>query len=479
MNSIDISGGPVLSFVIGLAAAVVVAIALRRRSRRRIAILTATAAGGALIGAGVVALVTIFSRAGETVPFGASIALCATGAAVAVALADLVISDPVLRGTRVRPLVQTTASMVAIILFLTAGGLAANASYGLNRSVGALLTNPLEQRRAVQSSPVMEPPVARSSTLDDAALWSRWTPPAGMPLTGTTSRVDIPNTASGFVSRSAGLYLPPAALVANPPPLPFVIMLMGQPGKPDPAPTALILDRFAATHHGLAPIVLVPDQLGDPAVDPLCVDSARFGKVETFLTLDVVNWARSHLHILQDPEHWTIAGYSNGGECALSLSAKFPTVWKNVLDISGELFPGSENPAKALLDGFAGDQSLYDAEKPLNILDTYMASHGRYKGMTGVFTVGSDNTSYVPQAQAASAAARAAGWTVTYFEVPHGGHRMPALLGGLEQGYSVLYPVLGLAEATVTGDPNPLPIPTAMPTPPAAAPPAHSPIPGT
>ena len=40
-----------------------------------------------------------------------------------------------------------------------------------------------------------------------------------------------------------------------------------------------------------APIGLVIDQLGDPAADPLCLDTDR-GSVETYVMQDVVPWAR-------------------------------------------------------------------------------------------------------------------------------------------------------------------------------------------
>jgi hypothetical protein len=44
----------------------------------------------------------------------------------------------------------------------------------------------------------------------------------------------------------------------------LVIMMMGQPGDPDPQYIAKILDAQAQKNNGLAPYVLVVDQLGDP-----------------------------------------------------------------------------------------------------------------------------------------------------------------------------------------------------------------------
>ncbi|KFF59979.1 hypothetical protein JF66_07655 [Cryobacterium sp. MLB-32] len=331
---------------------------------------------------------------------------------------------------------RTVIASASVVLFLITGALGINAGYGLNRTLGSLFGVSAEQPIQLaqpKGTPGLTPTTA-------GPLWKSWTPPPDMPAQGTTGTQMIPPTLSGFVSRPAGLYLPPAALVADPPKLPFVLLLMGQPGNPDPSFIAATLDHEAALHHGLAPIVLVADQLGDPAADPLCLDTPEYGNAESFITGDVVNWARANLNILSDPQHWTIAGYSNGGQCAISLAAKHPTLWSNVIDISGEEFAGSEIAAATLHDVFHGDQAAYDAQKPVTLL----AAHP-LPGTFGVFTVGSNDAAFIPGARRIFAAAQAAGMTATYWESPNGGHVLPALTDGLNKAFEVLYPHLGLA----------------------------------
>jgi len=51
----------------------------------------------------------------------------------------------------------------------------------------------------------------------------------------------------------------------------------------------------------------------------------------------------------------------------------------------------------------------------------------------------------VAAAKAVSAAAQASGMSVTYYEVPNGGHVGRALNEGLAKGFEVLYPRLGLS----------------------------------
>ncbi len=324
-------------------------------------------------------------------------------------------------------------ALIAIPVFLITGTLAINARYGLTPTVGLFVHAPNTHHL------LLRPPTASADT--DVALWKTWTPPVGMPAVGDIGSESIPSPISGFHSRSAGLYLPPAALGAHPPRLPFLILMMGQPGDPSAELVAGVLNKFAAAHHGLGPIVLVVDQLGDPSVDPLCIDSTKFGNVAKFIVRDVVNWARQNLNIDQDAAHWTVAGYSNGGECAVSVAARHPDIWGNVVDISGEEFPGSEHPAETLRDVFGGNQAAYDREKPVNIL----ADHS-YPQMLGVFTVGSDDASYLRGVQKLYAASLRAGMDANYYEVPNGGHVIGAINGGLEYAFSLLYPRLGLSE---------------------------------
>ena len=247
---------------------------------------------------------------------------------------------------------------------------------------------------------------------------------------------------SGFDARPAGIYLPPAALVDEAPALPLVIMMMGYPGNPDPSFIAATLDGLAAQNKGLAPIVIVADQIGNGG-DPACADSAAFGNAETYIKTDVVNWAKQNLHIIDDPASWVIAGYSNGGGCAIKYGAEEPDVFKNILDISGEPFPGSEDPARChradlrrrrcrVRGGQAG-------QHPRSQRRSVRGSH------RGLHRRGRRSRRTSPPRATVSDAAITAGMTVTLYTVPGAGHVGEALTGGLQEGFTVLYPVLGLS----------------------------------
>jgi poly(3-hydroxybutyrate) depolymerase len=434
----QIIGGAAQLIVYALAAVGVVFLLVRRPSRRRVIVAGAAIVGGALLGWIVLAVVAATNVLGVALSVTTSAWVIAGFAGAALGVASFWAA----KGWR------TIGIAFSIVFILLAGTLGVNADFGLDPTVGALAG--VSTLNTVTIPTVKPTPNPIPTALDDGALWANWVPPAGMATEGVVHQVVIPGTISGFNARPAGIYYPPAAFAKNAPALPLVIMMMGQPGNPDPSWHEAILDQLQAQNHGLAPIVLVADQLGNPAVDPLCLNTAKYGNAETYITQDVVNWARTHLHVLQDPSHWTIAGYSNGGECAAAFGSMYPNIWGNVVDISGEPYPGSNQSTAVLASIFHGDRAAYEATWPAKIMATKT-----YPDTVGIFTVGSNDAQYRQSALTVSAAARAAGWKTSYFEVPGGGHVATALSGGLAYAYSILYPRLGLSKPPPTSTPTP------------------------
>ncbi|WP_208750294.1 esterase family protein [Arthrobacter sp. PM3] len=329
---------------------------------------------------------------------------------------------------------RKAAAVVASLLFVATAALGINAGYGLNPTLGAMLG--INQAKHL-TLPKLNP---AAQTQTATVLWKSWTPPAGMPDAGQGGSVTIPADASGFHARDAFLYLPPAALVDNPPPLPIIIMMMGQPGGPEQSKTAVQeLDSFARQNHGLAPLLLTVDQLGNPYKNPVCVDSAK-GNVYTYVTTDVVNYIRKNLNVASDRTQWAVAGYSNGGECALSFAAKRPEIFGSLLDISGELEPVDGTAANTVKTVFGGNQAAFTAEKPATILKAH-----KYTDELAIFTSGALDSKYGPQSAWAEKDAKAAGMTTYRFVGPGIGHRGDAVGYGLHAGLPLLFQRFGLA----------------------------------
>lgn len=427
MWSIPIIDGPVPWIVYGVAIAFFLVLLIRRPTTRWVLTALLALLGGALLGLGIGLLIDATDAFGSD-PLPTPVLWWAAGtfAAIGVAVANLWSS----------PLWRKIAAVVGIVVFVIAGTIGINAVYGLNPTLGSLFG-------VADDNPIVVPTNTATTDPHAGPLYETFTPPADMPAKGQQGTQVIPATASGFDARPAGIYLPPAALVADAPALPLVIMMMGFPGNPDPSYIGGVLDDFAAKNKGLAPIVIVADQIGPSGNDPACADSKAYGNAETYITEDVVAWAKQNLHIIEDPGYWVIAGYSNGGGCAVKYLASYPDQWKNLIDISGEPFPGSEDPDSVTTTIYGGDTEAFEAAKPIDIMKA--APSGTYDGMTAVFTAGSQDPTYIQAAKDVSSEAQAVGMTITYYEVPGAGHVGDALTGGLQEGFTVMYPVLGLS----------------------------------
>ncbi|MFC6356397.1 alpha/beta hydrolase [Luethyella okanaganae] len=424
---LDISTGPVIVAAYALSAAALAYLLFRRRTAVWFFIAIIAIVAGALIGLLVLWLaVDVFDSFGSPVAGATYIWVPAAFAGFGLAVVNL-------RGSRWW---RTLVATLSILLFGVTATLSVNDAYGLSPTLGAFL-------HISTAKPVgVGTPKPLGATDPTEPLFYVWKPPMGMPPTGKIGSVegDIPNTNSLFPARPAQIYLPPAAQVQNAPKLPLVIMMLGQPGDPDPRYIAKVLDGYAAGNNGLAPIALVVDQLSDPLMDPLCLDSP-LGDVETYLMKDVVPWARENLAVLQSPRYWTVAGYSNGGECAAYFGSKYPDTFGNLLAISPNEYAGAEQNDVVLSSIFAGDQAAYDAVKPAVI----MASRAPYLDTTAVFTAGASDSDFSPGTQRLADAAMKAGMKTTFYSVPDADHGVSGLNGGLAKGFESLYPRLGLS----------------------------------
>jgi enterochelin esterase-like enzyme len=260
---------------------------------------------------------------------------------------------------------------------------------------------------------------------------------------GRVASVEIPGTVSGFAARAGLVYLPPAYRPGDPRPLPVLVLLAGQPGSPLDLFTAgrmgQVLDRYAGRHGGRAPVVVVPDDLGGPLDNPLCLDS-RLGRVDTYLARDVPDWIRTHLSVDPDPGHWAVGGYSHGGTCALQMAVTHPAVYPTFIDVSGQREPTLGSRDRTVQATFGGDADAYRRVNPLDVL-----RHTRLPQVHGVLVAGTQDRQYLPQQRAVRAACRSAGMTVEWIELP-GGHTWSVWGPGLATGLDRITGHLGLEQ---------------------------------
>lgn len=337
---------------------------------------------------------------------------------------------------------RKVVAVFVILLSLLSTILGVNAAFGVNRTVGSLFGIATEDKADGLPAP------GRTDTLS-GPLYASWTPPAGMPAKGEVKRLSgayaIAST-GGFAPRDAAIYLPPAALVNNAPRLPLIVMMMGYTGSPDPTFIATALDALAAKNKGLAPIVIVADQLGFGGdevggPDPVCADTTKYGNVPAYFNTDIPAYALKNLNVVTDHAQWTIMGYSNGGACAFTWATHHPDIWGNVVAISPDEYPGVEWRADAIKTLFGGDEAKFEANMPAAGIATHP---GAYAGHLAVFTVGEKDPGFIPGARNDAGLAQGAGFSTTFHIVPDAGHVAGALDGGIPFAMDLLYKHLGL-----------------------------------
>jgi len=244
--------------------------------------------------------------------------------------------------------------------------------------------------------------------------------PATMPTAGQVYAAEIPGTTSGFDARPAVVYLPPAALVPDPAPLPVVLAFSGQPGAPSDLFTAgqlaTPLDEYARAHGGRAPIVVSVDQLSAPGRNTMCVDS-RLGNVDTYVTQDVPAWIATHLPATTDRRAWGLTGFSQGGTCAMQFLSGHPDQFGAALAVSSELQPINISAQHSADQAFGGSVAKWRAAAPI--------AQMRAKGLTGHalwLVAGASDGEFTRNARKLGDAATAAGARVTVSSAPGSGH---------------------------------------------------------
>jgi S-formylglutathione hydrolase FrmB len=208
-----------------------------------------------------------------------------------------------------------------------------------------------------------------------------------IPPKGTVVTVDTGEQASGFRHRGELVYLPPAWYATNPPPkLPTLMMIGGEFNTPADwlrtGQAITTIDKFAAAHHGNAPVLVFVDPGGAFNNDTECVNGSR-GKSADHLTKDVVPYLTSHFGVSPAGSNWGIVGWSMGGTCAVDLATMHPDMFSAFEDIAGDIGPNSGTKDQTISRLFGGNADAWAAFDPTTVI----TKHGPYTGVAGWFDV--------------------------------------------------------------------------------------------
>ena len=325
---------------------------------------------------------------------------------------------------------SSAAATAAFLAVLALSAVQINIYFGLNHTVGDLTG-----AAAARIQP-LEAGLTRAAGAPAATGLAHWQAPAHLP-DGVIRKAVIPGTVSGFQSRDAYVYLPPAYLGSPRPALPVLVLFSGQPGGPADWLTGGALrsrlDRFAAEHAGVAPVTVVVDPNGSASGNTLCMDS-RIARADTFLARDVPDWIKRTLDVDPDPRQWAAGGFSFGGTCAMQMVTRHPDVYSAALAFSSEEEPAlAKVRAKTIEASFGADAAAFDQLTPLRV----MAEH-RFDGHGVYFAAGDRDPQFTGHMDALSEAARRAGFSVETHRIANAGHSWDVASGGLPGGLDFL-----------------------------------------
>ena len=241
-----------------------------------------------------------------------------------------------------------------------------------------------------------------------------------LPDHGETVTVTIPPTESHFQTGPAFVYLPPAWFANPEPELPVIELIAGIPGEPSDWTRAGYADTtsttFAEAHHGVAPILVIPDNNGN-SQDTECSNSSQ-GNAETYLVKDVPAYLQRNFNAAIGPHSMAVAGLSDGGTCAVMLSLRNPKVFSTFASYSGYSSPTylNDDEQQTITTLYGGSTAVYEAHNPVHLL-----SGARYVGMGGWFTAGQQDPQPLANTQQLARLARPTGMQVC-LTTPPGGH---------------------------------------------------------
>ena len=308
-----------------------------------------------------------------------------------------------------RGMMRVAAAILTVFAILAAA-IGIDQSYGEYATIGSLFGEDSYSQADLTG-------LAKRKDLITVAQWRKQAANGtirNIPANGTVNKIDIPATKSQFEARKALVYLPPPGRVF-------------QAGG-----IQTMMDGYAKTHDGLAPIVIAADQLGADSHNTLCVDSKVYGNALTYLTQDVVDWVKTNLPAAQDAKDWAIAGFSQGATCSLQIGVNHPDLFGTMIPTDSEIKPTNGSRQEMIDRFFDGDTTAYENQVPVNAIRNHAPTHQML-----IIGAGEKDTTSIRNVKTIAPVAAKAGMRVAAVESSGNAHDWHAVQDVLRYGLAV------------------------------------------
>jgi S-formylglutathione hydrolase FrmB len=324
---------------------------------------------------------------------------------------------------------RRAVALVAVPSLLAFAGLQVNAHYAYLPTLSDLFHGPLPGQVDARRLDALTSGVDASGRI---VVMAAQTVSGG----GVVAEIDIPAAVSGFRHRPAWVWLPPVYFRRPRPRLPVLVLFSGTPGGPEDwlrgGGALTLANDWASAHRGDAPIMVLPDVNGSTFGDTECVDGPR-GRAETYLSVDLPAFMHNRFGVSTDPHRWAIAGFSEGGTCALTLVARHSSRFATFADFAGDTAPTLGSPDTTLRELYGGSRDRMARHDPT----TWFAADAA-AGVEGCIAVGARDPGHVAAELQIVDAARAAHLPLRFDVLAHDGHSFRAWKRALADAYAWL-----------------------------------------
>ncbi len=267
-----------------------------------------------------------------------------------------------------RVIVRIVAACLSFVIAMQFGVLAVNKYYGYYTTWGAAIAD-LSNQSAYSGPSVSSGSLlvgSRSLAFDQRTVYLKLALQQGYTLS-----LKVAGKQS-HISRTAYVYLPPAYFEKQYVHyrFPVIELIPGQPGEPQDwinvVGIQVTLENLIRRGYAKPAVLVMPDANGGTGISLQCLNQVRGPQDLTYLAVDVPQSISRLLRVQQPGNGWGVAGFSEGGFCAVNMALRYRYRYGFAASLSGYFSPMLNKLASPnrLVDPFGGNKQLQAENTP-------------------------------------------------------------------------------------------------------------------